>query len=424
MLTTTMRSLRRAPGLAIAAVLCLSLGAAATTAVSTLVGAVLLRPVPFPDAERLVRVWFDEPDVGHARLALDSGNRRLRAGAGVRSDSSAPHASAPSRSSSTAPSGCAAKRCRRSYFELLGLRPLQRSAPRRRDHRPGAPPVVVLSHGAWMRHFGSDPRRHRPRAPDRACRLHHRRDRPTGLRRHGRRRHRRVLRRARALRAAALKTDRMSRRPGRSRGSDRGRSMADADAQAHRSGEARARASGDLRPLRRGSSQWARAGANRCAAEAASCSLASAALLVIAAINVGCLCSPASSIAAASWRFVRRSAPSSRRLDAAALYRSRAARDRRRRAPARRRSVAPRRRSWRSALGRAAPTTCSSTPDGLDGRRTIGTLAVAGLLAGTVPALSAATCSRATSCARAARHAGPDLRAPLDDDPDRGVKRR
>ena len=69
MLTTTIRSLRRAPGLAIAAVLCLSLGAAATTAVSTLVGALLIRPLPFPDADRLVRVWFDEPDVA-TRVSL------------------------------------------------------------------------------------------------------------------------------------------------------------------------------------------------------------------------------------------------------------------------------------------------------------------------------------------------------------------
>ncbi len=69
MIRSALKSLQRAPGLAIAAVLCLALGAAATSAVATLVGALLLRPLPFPDADRLVRVWFEERDVS-ARISL------------------------------------------------------------------------------------------------------------------------------------------------------------------------------------------------------------------------------------------------------------------------------------------------------------------------------------------------------------------
>jgi hypothetical protein len=68
-LVDALRGVRRAPGLAVAAVLCLGLGAAATTAASTLVSAVLLCPVPFPDADRLVRVWFVDPAAG-ARISL------------------------------------------------------------------------------------------------------------------------------------------------------------------------------------------------------------------------------------------------------------------------------------------------------------------------------------------------------------------
>ena len=85
MLITTIRGLRRSPGLAIAAVLCLALGAAATTAVSTLVGALLLRPLPFPDADRLMRVWFDEPERRDPRVTLDPRHPRLRASRRVRS---------------------------------------------------------------------------------------------------------------------------------------------------------------------------------------------------------------------------------------------------------------------------------------------------------------------------------------------------
>ena len=50
------RGLVRTPALTIAATLCIAIGVAATTAVATLANAVLLRPVPFPDAERLFRI--------------------------------------------------------------------------------------------------------------------------------------------------------------------------------------------------------------------------------------------------------------------------------------------------------------------------------------------------------------------------------
>lgn len=64
-----LRGLRSALRLSVAAVLCIGLGAAATTSVATLVEATLIRPLPFPHAERLVRVWFEEPGVT-ARVPL------------------------------------------------------------------------------------------------------------------------------------------------------------------------------------------------------------------------------------------------------------------------------------------------------------------------------------------------------------------
>jgi hypothetical protein len=52
-----LRSLRRAPGFTVAAVGTLALGIGATTAIFTLVDHVLLRPLPFPEQERLVVAW-------------------------------------------------------------------------------------------------------------------------------------------------------------------------------------------------------------------------------------------------------------------------------------------------------------------------------------------------------------------------------
>ena len=63
LLRSALRGLLRSPALSLAATGCIALGAAATTSVATLANAVLLRPVPFPDADRLVRVWLEEPGV-------------------------------------------------------------------------------------------------------------------------------------------------------------------------------------------------------------------------------------------------------------------------------------------------------------------------------------------------------------------------
>ncbi len=149
------RSLRRAPGLGVAAVLCIGAGAAATTTVATLVSATLLRPVPFPGADRLVRVWFEEPGAA-ARISLSipeidefARMTTLDAFAGT------------ARVRVTARLAQGAERMRgegvsRGYFEMLGIGPAAGRLFVGSDHASDAPAAIVLSHGTWMRHFGGD----------------------------------------------------------------------------------------------------------------------------------------------------------------------------------------------------------------------------------------------------------------------------
>src|ERR671936_379146 len=65
------RLLRRSPGFTISAVLALALGVGATTAVFTLLDRVVLNPLPYPDADRLLMVWEtnDAKALAHERLS-------------------------------------------------------------------------------------------------------------------------------------------------------------------------------------------------------------------------------------------------------------------------------------------------------------------------------------------------------------------
>jgi putative ABC transport system permease protein len=65
-----LRQLRRSPGYAVAAAVTLALGIGANTAIFSLVDAALLRPLPFPDASRLVLLWESRPGSGFAQLPL------------------------------------------------------------------------------------------------------------------------------------------------------------------------------------------------------------------------------------------------------------------------------------------------------------------------------------------------------------------
>src|SRR5256885_16432830 len=70
----TMRILRRAPGFAITAVLIVALGIGATTAAFSVTDFALIRPLPFPDAGQLVKVWERTP--GYSRMELWAANYR------------------------------------------------------------------------------------------------------------------------------------------------------------------------------------------------------------------------------------------------------------------------------------------------------------------------------------------------------------
>ena len=152
----TARVLRRSPGFALTAILVVALGIGATTAAFSVTDFVLIRPLPFPEPDRLVKLWASTP--GFRRMELSPPNYRdLKAGA--RSFASI---GAYVGNDVTMTSGGEAHRVTGTsvsadLFPTLGVDPAMGRSFRAEDDQPGAPGTVILSYRFWQGQFAGDP---------------------------------------------------------------------------------------------------------------------------------------------------------------------------------------------------------------------------------------------------------------------------
>ena len=152
------RTLLKRPGLTAIAVLTLALGIGANTAIFSVVNAVLLRSLPYPNPEQLVRVgganlktgvniqtfsppdfydWRDRNHVFEGMAAYDGWSPSLT-GAGE-------------------PERISAARVSANFFDLLKVNPAYGRTFLPHEEQRGNHMVVILSHDLWQRRFGSDP---------------------------------------------------------------------------------------------------------------------------------------------------------------------------------------------------------------------------------------------------------------------------
>jgi len=150
------RSLARHPAFAAIALITLALGIGANTAIFSVVNAVLLRPLPFDDPERIVWVWDTQPQLPTAPAALpdfldwkeqnrsfehlaayQSGNMFLDAGDGT----------------TDSPVGLVTP----ELFSVFHVSPILGRTFTNEETLPGRFRVAVLSHSMWQNRFGSDP---------------------------------------------------------------------------------------------------------------------------------------------------------------------------------------------------------------------------------------------------------------------------
>jgi putative ABC transport system permease protein len=152
------RGMRKSPGFALTAVLSLALGIGANTAIFTVVNAVLLKPLPFPQPDRLVQIWESQPAKGWLRnvvnpitfldwrerthsfenMAAVSGHTMNLTGLGD-------------------PIALEGTQVSPQYFSILRVFPALGRPFSAEEGRPGQDNVAILSFGLWQSRFGGDP---------------------------------------------------------------------------------------------------------------------------------------------------------------------------------------------------------------------------------------------------------------------------
>ena len=153
-----LRMLVKSPGFTAVAILSLTIGIGATSAIFSVVNNVVLRPLPFREPERLVRLWHNKPPAGMTRMPVSAGNINVwRNEAKSFEEVAAFHTSfavitgdGESERISGAGVSC-------NLLPMLGYQPIIGRNFLPEDNRTGSDEVVILSHRLWQRRFGGDP---------------------------------------------------------------------------------------------------------------------------------------------------------------------------------------------------------------------------------------------------------------------------
>ncbi len=152
-----LRLLRRNPGFTAVALLSLALGIGANTAIFSLVNAILLRPLPFPEPEKLALVWEDASFVGFPHNTPAPANYwDWKTQNSTFVDMAATTDRSFNLTGSGEPERVQAESVTANFFPLLGVPPLLGRVFSPQEDTPGGSRVAILSYGLWQRRFGGD----------------------------------------------------------------------------------------------------------------------------------------------------------------------------------------------------------------------------------------------------------------------------
>ncbi|HEU0105497.1 MAG TPA: ABC transporter permease [Vicinamibacteria bacterium] len=152
----SIRMLRSRAGFTLAALAALAVGIGANTAIFSVVNAVLLRPLPYPEPDRLVVFQTTSPQ-GAFNAGSPAKFQHWREQSSVVEDVAAYRSNVVNYTGGAFPEQLRASQVSAAYFRLFGA-PLYLGRTFSADEdRPGGERVAVLSHGLWTRRFGADP---------------------------------------------------------------------------------------------------------------------------------------------------------------------------------------------------------------------------------------------------------------------------
>src|ERR1044072_3894478 len=152
------RMLLKNTGFTTVAILSLALGIGANSAIFSVTNALLLRPLPYEDADRLVILWSRSPGLNVAQdwfspgQYLDIKNQNQ-----VFDETAITIGGSFNLTGQGTPERVDGARVSSSLFPLLGAQSFLGRVFTPDEDEKGKPPAVILSHGFWQRRFGSDP---------------------------------------------------------------------------------------------------------------------------------------------------------------------------------------------------------------------------------------------------------------------------
>ena len=153
------RTLRRVPGLVAVAVITLALGIGANTAIFSVIYSVLLKPLVFPEPDRLMQVWMAFPERGIDQTSWSHGHFwDAREMVQAFEELGAVEFGDVNLTGLGDPEKLDAVRVNAGFFRVLGVSPVAGRVLRDGEDQPGQDPnVAILSHRFWTRRFGQDP---------------------------------------------------------------------------------------------------------------------------------------------------------------------------------------------------------------------------------------------------------------------------
>jgi len=153
-----LRSLRKNAGLAAVIVFSLAMGIGANSAIFSVVDALLLRPLPYPEPERLAAIWLHSPGIGIFRdwpspgqyIDIQNENHSFE-------EMAIAHLTSMTLMGREQPELVGAIKTSSSLFHILGAQPFLGRLLLPDEDKPGKAPVVILSNRVWRRLFSADP---------------------------------------------------------------------------------------------------------------------------------------------------------------------------------------------------------------------------------------------------------------------------